>query len=107
MIEVEGVEVRGPVQGRQETILTAEALAFVAALQREFGGRRRQLLQARAERQARIEAGETPHFLPQTRALREGDWRTAPPPPHPLDRPVEITRPPDPKMGINAPNSGA
>ena len=107
MIEVEGVEVRGPVQGRQETILTAEALAFVAALQREFGGRRRQLLQARTERQARIEAGEMPDFLPETRAVREGDWRCAPPPPDLLDRRVEITGPVDRKMVINALNSGA
>ncbi|HXM55390.1 MAG TPA: malate synthase A [Candidatus Dormibacteraeota bacterium] len=107
MIEVEGVEVRGPVTGRQETILTPEALAFVAALQREFGGRRRELLQARAARQARIEAGETPDFLPETHGVREGDWRTAPPPADLLDRRVEITGPVDRKMVINALNSGA
>ena len=81
MIQVEGVEIRGRVEGRQEEILTAEALAFVAALQRRFGARRRELLQARAERQSRIEAGETPDFLPETREIREADWRTAPRPP--------------------------
>jgi len=107
LIEVEGVEVRGPVEGRQEEILTAGALAFVARLQRTFGARRRELLQARAERQARIEAGETPGFLPETREVREGDWRTAPPPPDLLDRRVEITGPVERKMVINALNSGA
>ena len=107
MIQVEGVEIRGPVEGRQEEILTPEALAFVAGLQRRFGGRRRELLQARAERQARIEAGETPDFLPETREIREADWRTAPPPADLLDRRVEITGPVERKMVINALNSGA
>jgi malate synthase len=107
LIDVEGVDVRGPVEGRQQEILTAEALAFVAELQRRFDPRRRELLQARAERQARIEAGETPDFLPETREIREGDWRTAPPPADLLDRRVEITGPVERKMVINALNSGA
>ena len=107
MIQVEGVEIRGPVEGRQEEILTAEALAFVAELQRRFGARRRELLQARAERQSRIEAGETPDFLPETREIREADWRTAPPTADLLDRRVEITGPVERKMVINALNSGA
>jgi malate synthase len=107
LIQVEGVEVRGPVEGRQQEILTSEALAFVAELQRRFGERRRQLLAARAERQARIEAGELPDFLPETREIREGDWRTAPPPADLQDRRVEITGPVDRKMVINALNSGA
>jgi malate synthase len=107
MIQVEGVDVRGPVEGRQEEILTAEALAFVAELQRRFNARRQELLRARAERQRRIEAGETPDFLPETRDVREGDWRTAAPPADLLDRRVEITGPVDRKMVINALNSGA
>jgi malate synthase len=107
MIEVEGVDVRGPVEGRQVEILTPEALAFVADLQRRFGQRRAELLRARAERQARIEAGELPRFLPETRDVREGEWRTAAPPADLLDRRVEITGPVDRKMVINALNSGA
>jgi malate synthase len=101
------VEVRGPVEGRQQEILSAEALAFVAELQRRFDARRRELLEAREERQRRIEAGETPDFLPETREIREGDWKTAPPPADLLDRRVEITGPVDRKMVINALNSGA
>ena len=107
MIDVQGVELRGPVSGRQEDILTAEAVAFVAGLQRRFNGRRRELLQARAERQERIAAGELPAFLPETREVRESEWTTAPPPPDLLDRRVEITGPVDRKMVINALNSGA
>ncbi|HEY4025139.1 MAG TPA: malate synthase A [Candidatus Dormibacteraeota bacterium] len=107
MIQVEGVDVRGPVVGRQEEILTSEALAFVAELHRRFDARRQELLRARDERQARIEAGETPTFLPETREIREGDWRTAPPPADLLDRRVEITGPVERKMVINALNSGA
>jgi len=107
VIEVKGVDLRGPVRGRQEEILTGEALTFVAELQRRFDLRRQELLRARAERQRRIQAGETPDFLPETREIREGDWRTAPPPADLLDRRVEITGPVERKMVINALNSGA
>ena len=64
-----------------ERILTPEALDFVAELHRRFDGRRRELLEARAERQARIAAGELPGFLPETAEIREGDWTVAPVPP--------------------------
>jgi malate synthase len=89
-------------------ILTPEALAFVAELQREFNPTRLELLAARAERQERIDAGELPDFLPETRSVREDpDWRVAPAPADLLDRRVEITGPVDRKMVINALNSGA
>ncbi len=107
MIQVQGVEVRGPVSGLQEDILTTEAVAFVAQLQRRFNSRRLELLRAREERQRRIDAGETPDFLPETREIREGDWKTAALPPDLLDRRVEITGPVERKMIINALNSGA
>jgi malate synthase len=103
----EGVEVLGPTQPRFDEILTDEALAFVAGLQREFGGRRAELLEARTERQARLDEGERPDFLEATRSVREGDWRVAPAPPDLQDRRVEITGPTDRKMVINALNSGA
>jgi malate synthase len=59
-----------PVDG----VLTDDALAFVGALHERFEPRRRELLAARAERRKRIAAGETLGFLPETRAVREGDW---------------------------------
>jgi malate synthase len=89
-------------------ILTPEALELVAALQREFGDRREELLRLRAERQQRLSEGELPDFLAATRAVREGDWRVAPAPSDLQDRRVEITGPAgDRKMVINAFNSGA
>jgi malate synthase len=102
-----GVVVRGPLEPRFAEILTGEALAFVAALHRKFDGRRIELLQARSARQARLSAGELPDFLPQTRKVRESDWRVATIPPDLLNRRVEITGPVDRKMIINALNSGA
>jgi malate synthase len=104
---VSGVELRAPAEGRSAEILTPEALAFVAALHRRFDGARRELLERRAERHARIDAGELPDFPRETRAVREGDWRIAPVPPDLEDRRVEITGPVDRKMVINALNSGA
>jgi malate synthase len=102
-----GVELLGPVEGRFSEILTPEALGFVASLQRRFGPTREELLQRRIMRQARLDAGELPDFLPETREVREGDWTIAPLPADLRDRRVEITGPTDRKMVINALNSGA
>jgi len=88
-------------------ILTDDALTFVTELERAFGGRRRELLQARAERQRRLDAGELPGFLPESREIREGAWTIEPVPADLQDRRVEITGPTDRKMVINALNSGA
>ncbi len=100
-----GVSVRAP---DDAGVLTSEALELVAALEREFGARREELLRARAERQVRLSAGELPGFLEETRPVREGDWRVAPAPADLQDRRVEITGPAgDRKMVINAFNSGA
>ncbi|HXF56184.1 MAG TPA: malate synthase A [Actinomycetota bacterium] len=108
MSELEGVEVLGPVEGRMKEVLTPEALGFVAALQREFGPTRRELLRRRAERQAEIDAGADPDFLEATRPVREDpSWRVAEAPPDLQDRRAEITGPTDRKMVINALNSGA
>lgn len=104
---LEGIQVRAPVTGRFAEILTPEALQFVVDLQREFNPARRALLQRRAERLARLQAGERPDFLPETRHIREEAWTVAPVPPDLLDRKVELTGPVDRKMMINALNSGA
>jgi malate synthase len=104
---VGGVEIRGGAKAGTEQILTPKALEFVAALQREFNATRMALLQRRAERQARLDAGASFDFLPETEAIRRADWRVAPAPPDLQDRRVEITGPVDRKMMINALNSGA
>lgn len=102
-----GIEIRGPVSAAHAAILTPEALQFVASLHREFDSRRLILLASRRERQARLDAGALPDFLPETKSIRDADWRIAPLPHDLTDRRVEITGPVDRKMVINALNSGA
>jgi malate synthase len=102
-----GVELRrGDVPG-SDRILTPDALAFVADLQRRFGRQRIDLLQRRQERQSELDAGVRPDFPAATRVVRETDWTVAPAPADLDDRRVEITGPAEPKMMINAFNSGA
>jgi malate synthase len=103
----EGIDIRGGAVPGIDEVLTPEAANFVAMLEREFGARRRELLAKRQERKARLDAGELPDFLPETREIRESDWTVAPIPHDLLDRRVEITGPVDRKMIINALNSGA
>ena len=90
-----------------ENVLTGDAVDFLTELEGRFGPRRRQLLDARHERAQRLRDGELPDFLPETKDIREGDWRVAPVPAALQDRRVEITGPVDRKMVINALNSGA
>jgi malate synthase len=88
-------------------ILSADALALLEELHGRFGPRRRELLAARAERQAALHAGGTLDFLPETKEIRQGTWQVAPPRGDYADRRVEITGPTDRKLVINALNSGA
>src|SRR6186997_2235411 len=103
----QGVAVSGAVTQPFSEILSPEALGFVAKLHRKFESRRQELLAARAARQKEFDAGKLPDFLPQTKAIREGDWTVSPQPKDMLDRRVEITGPTDRKMVINALNCGA
>jgi len=88
-------------------VLTPAALEFVTRLAREFSPRIRERLQARRARQVRFDDGERPDFLPETRRIRESDWKASPVPAVLDDRRVEITGPVDRKMIINAMSSGA
>lgn len=103
----QGMEIKAEILPAYEDILTPEALALVAKLHRTFEPRRQQLLAARVERAKRLDAGERPDFLAETKAVREGDWKVAPIPPALHCRRVEITGPVEAKMVINAFNSGA
>jgi malate synthase len=103
----QGLQINAPILPGFETVLTLPALELVAKLHRAFEPRRQQLLAARVERTRRLDAGERPDFLPETRAIRDGDWKVAPVPPALHCRRVEITGPVDAKMVINAFNSGA
>jgi len=103
----QGMEIKAEILPAYEDILTPEALALVAKLHRAFQPRRKELLAARVERAKRLDAGERPDFLAETKAIREGDWKVAPIPQALHCRRVEITGPVDAKMVINAFNSGA
>ncbi len=103
-----GIEITAPIPPEFETILTPAALEFVAGLQRQFNSRRLVLLRQRAQRQAEIDAGKLPDFLPETAAIRrDPTWQVASTPPDLQARHVEITGPTERKMLINALNSGA
>src|SRR3954449_7480559 len=88
-------------------ILSDEAVAFVADLNRRFRPRRNELLAARAARRAAIAGGATLDFLPETADVRAAEWSAPPAPADLRDRRVEITGPTERKMTINALNSGA
>ena len=102
-----GVKILGPVMPGYESILTMEALSFVAELERRFGARRKELMAKRAETQKRIDGGWLPNFLPETESIRNSDWTVGTIPADLQDRRVEITGPVDRKMIVNALNSGA
>ncbi|MFN3310581.1 MAG: malate synthase A [Thermomonas sp.] len=100
------LEIDGQAPG-QDALLTPAARAFLADLHRRFEGERQARLAARRARQQAFDAGALPDFRADTAALRAADWRVAPAPAALRDRRVEITGPVDPKMVINALNSGA
>jgi malate synthase len=102
-----GLEIRGPVTPEYAEILTPGACAFIAGLFATFEPRRREILRARAARQAELDSGVLPDFLESTRSVREASWKVAPAPADLRDRRTEITGPVDRKMVINALNSGA
>jgi malate synthase len=91
----------------QSEVLTPEAVNFIEDLHRRFNSTRLECLARREVRQAEIDAGQYPDFLPATAAVRQAEWTVAPIPPDLHDRRVEITGPVDRKMVINALNSGA
>ncbi|HEV8122761.1 MAG TPA: malate synthase A [Gemmatimonadales bacterium] len=101
------MEIRGVMKPEFNEVLTPAAQAFLAELHRRFNHRRLELLARRESVQERLDEGELPEFLPETRQVREGNWRVGPVPHDLQDRRVEITGPVDRKMIINALNSGA
>jgi malate synthase len=96
------MQINAPVKDRHQEVLTDDALALVGRLHDELAGRRREVLDARQELQARLDAGESLDFV-----TAPADFRVAPLPDALQDRRVEITGPASRKMVINALNSGA
>ncbi|WP_125776802.1 malate synthase A [Antribacter gilvus] len=104
------VTVNGTLGARYDEIVTPEALAFLALLHDRFAARRHELLAARRARRDEFAEGADPDFRASTRPVRDDPaWRVAGSAGAPGldDRRVEITGPTDPKMTINALNSGA
>src|SRR5436309_10862528 len=101
------IQLRKPPPSGCDDILSARALDFLAALAHGFEPRRRELLERRRLRQAELDAGKLPDFLPESKAIRDDAWSVAPIPLDLRDRRVEITGPVDRKMMINGLNSGA
>ncbi len=95
----EGVVVRGAIKPGYEALLSSEALAFVAGLERKFGAERHRLLDRRAAIQHRLDLGWKPDFLAETRAIRDGDWRVAPHPARYCRPPHRDHRPDRPQDG--------
>jgi malate synthase len=103
---INGVAIHGHLNDQTKKILNKEAIVFLALLHRTFDKRRKELLQRRVIRQAELDKGVLPDFLPETKHIRENDaWKGAPPAPGLVDRRVEITGPTDRKMVVNALNS--
>src|SRR3954469_16111197 len=105
--KAQDVRVAGRVTTEFAQIVSEPALEFIAKLHREFEPRRQELLARRAARQKEFDAGKRPDFLPETKQIREAEWKIASQPADMLDRRVEITGPTDRKMVINALNCGA
>ena len=102
------IEIVGALRDRYDEILTPDALAFLTELHQRFGGRRHDRLADRMRRRFEIGNGHDPRFRDDTAHIREdAEWRVAGAGPGLEDRRVEITGPTDPKMTINALNSGA
>lgn len=103
---LQGVSILGPLNDQTRKILDKDATAFLALLHRSFNEKRKDLLQHRDTRQAELDKGTLPDFLPETKHIRENDaWKGAPPAPGLIDRRTEITGPTDRKMVVNALNS--
>ncbi len=102
------IEIVAPLAPRYDEILTPGAIAFLTELHHRFSGRRHDRLADRMRRRFEIGNGHDPRFRDDTAYIREDpDWRVAGAGPGLEDRRVEITGPTDPKMTINALNSGA
>jgi malate synthase len=102
------IEIAGRLGPRYDEILTPEAVAFLAELHHRFSARRHDRLADRLRRRFEIGNGHDPQFRHDTRHIREdAQWQVAGAGPGLEDRRVEITGPTDPKMTINALNSGA
>src|SRR2546423_9987580 len=102
-----GVQLRGGLAPAFPEIVSPDALAFVAKLQRAFGNRREECLKRRQDRQAAFDCGEALDFLPETKSIRESNWTCAPISADLRDRRAGVTRPARFQIGADPATSGA
>jgi malate synthase len=82
-----GVKLTHPIPSGGESILTPDALAFLALLHRTFNATRLELLEKRKAVQHELDNGKPLGFLPETKNIRESvSWQCAPPAPGLEDR---------------------
>lgn len=103
----ESLNLRDEHKSGYESILSDEALDFVAGLIEAFSPRVSEILAARSRRQQQFDEGQLPDFPPETADIRNSSWTVAPVPAELQDRRVEITGPVDARMIVNGLNSGA
>ena len=102
------MQILGAIRPRYDEVLTPEAVEFLTALHHRFSGRRHDRLADRMRRRFEVGNGHDPQFRTDTAHIRaDEEWQVAGAGPGLEDRRVEITGPTDPKMTINALNSGA
>ncbi len=88
-------------------LLSPDAREFLVSLHNTFSKSHLELLAHRKNRAKTLFQNPSLDFLPETVSIREQTWSVAKCPEDLLDRRVEITGPAEPKMMINALNSGA
>jgi len=104
MASSQGINVIGQMHDGFESILTKDALHFLAQLHCKFNKTRKELLAARDNLQKQIDVGTQ---IKYPSADHSPTWSVAPIPKDLQRRYVEITGPTDRKMVINALNSGS
>src|SRR5947208_341285 len=79
ILPAKGVSIHRAITSELAEILTPEAIDFVALLARTFETQREELLLKRVQRQAELDTGKMPDFLPETESIRnDSSWRIAP-----------------------------
>lgn len=90
-----------------EQVLAPGALEFLEKLNKQFNAPRKKLLGDRTTLAKKLASGFIPQFPNETAYIRNSSWTVAECPPDLNKRTVEITGPAEPKMIVNALNSGA
>jgi malate synthase len=95
-----GIELVPKLDRDAARVLTADALAFIASLQRAISSERLRLIEAR-------DNGDAPEFRRETVAIRRAEWKVAALPRELADQRTVVVAPPSRRELLGALNSGA